>query len=405
MATFIVKYYDTRSGEIDFDEIEARSEDEIINEILRYRTNLVLLDIRPKGKFQGLSLRFQKVGLRELEDFCFHVGKSLEIGIDIIQAIEDFTEHASSAKMRYLLKKIVQDLENGTSFSNAIKKYRDFPRNLVAMTEVSEMTGMLGPTLIEYANYLRWLLKLRASIKKALTYPIIVVLVMSVTISVMLFWVLPKILTVFNSLKLPSMPLPTQILIYVTNHKIIFVYFFAILLGTLFAIKILVLWREEFRYLYDKYILRLPIFGRLIFLSRITENLKTIRDMYRTGSSLVKGLELIYKELEPNSYIRERFEEIYRSINNGYSLSEAFEQSGLFSKLVLRTVLIGESTGKLDESLQRAIEVYEEEIRNTLERLTTMIEPALQVILGAILGLVAAGVLMPIYEIITNLGA
>ncbi|MRJ02952.1 MAG: type II secretion system F family protein [Epsilonproteobacteria bacterium] len=404
MGIFVVKYYDTRNGVIDFDEIEAESEEEIITEILRYKKNLVLLDIRQRGKLRGLFLTFQRINLKELEDFCFHVGKSIEIGIDIVQAIDDFAEHASSQKMRYLLKKIVQDLENGTSFSNSIKKYRDFPRNLVAMTEVSEMTGTLSQTLIEYADYIRWLLKLRASIKKALTYPIIVVIVMSITISVMLFWVLPKILEVFNSLKLPEMPLPTKILIYVTNHKIIFVYFILTIIATLFTIKILVWWREDFRYLRDKYILNLPIFGRLIFLNHLVENLKTIRDMYRTGSSLVKGIELICKELEQNLYIRERFDEIYRSINNGYSLSEAFQRSGIFSKLILRTITIGESTGKLDESLQRAIEVYEEEIRNTLERLTTMIEPALQVILGGILGLVAAGVLMPIYEIITNLG-
>ncbi|NPA64820.1 MAG: type II secretion system F family protein, partial [Epsilonproteobacteria bacterium] len=368
MPKYVVKYYDTRAGTIDVDEIEARSEEEIIGELLQYRPNLILLDIRPKSRVQEYFLKVQKINIKELEDFCYHVGNSINIGIDILQSIRDFIEQTSSSKLQYVLKKIVHDLENGTSFSQALKKHKDFPPNLVAMCEISEVTGMLGPTLIDYSKYLRWLIKLRASVKKALTYPFIVLFVTSITIAVMLFWVLPKIIQVFKSLQLEELPLPTEILIWVTNNKIYFLYFFLFLFGAFTLIKILTTINEEFRYLYDKWILKLPVFGRLIFLHHIAEDLKAIRDLYKTGSTLVESIKLIYNELEKNLYIKKTFEQIYRSINNGYSLYEAFEQSGLFSKMVLRTILIGENTGKLDESLQRTIDFYEEEVKNTLEQ-------------------------------------
>ena len=398
-----IEYFIPATREIKQEEIEAQSEEEILQEILRFRKEIVLIKIKKKSILESIFQRSAKFSLQELSDFSYFLGKSLEIGLDILVALEDYKEEVKSKKIRAILDSIITDITNGKSLSESFAKHSLFPPVMISMLRVGEETGNIHETLLNYAKYVDWLIALRRSIKKALTYPMVVIFFMSITFTVMIVFVLPKIVKALNAMQLKEIPLPTQILIWLSQNGIVVVYVIIAITLLIFALIVAKRLNPTIRYYYDKYLLRLPIFGNLIFLRHISEDFKTIRDMYKAGSSMVESLILVTNTVETNSYLQGTFRKIVQNIERGTDLSQALEDAGIFPRMVLRTIKIGEVSGNIDEALSRIIEIYESDIKLSVERMTILIEPILQAVIGIFLALIAAGIMMPVYNIITTM--
>jgi len=399
-----IEYFIPAENKFKVEEIEANSAEEIIQEILRYRKDIVLLNI--SKQILSLSSLFSpraKLSLEELGEFSYFLGKSLEIGINITAALEDYKHEIKSKKMQEVFDSIIADIMNGYTLTQSLQKHPLFPPIMIAMMKTGEETGNIHTALLNYSKYVKWLIQIRSSIKKALTYPLIVSITITIALSVILIYVLPKIIAAFKEMHMKEFPLPTKILMWLAENTHILLYALSGIIFcfvTLFLIKKL---HKQANFLIDQYTLRIPIFGKLIFLRHISEDFKTLRDMYISGNSLTDSLRLIATYLENNLFLRKKFQTILTDIERGTSLSEAFKTSALFSPLILRTIAIGEVSGNLNESLDRIIEMYEASIQESIEQMTAMIEPALQIVLGGILGLLAAGMLAPVYEMITNM--
>lgn len=398
-----IEYFVPATRQIKSEEIEAQSEEEILQEILRFRKEIVLLKIRKKSVIESIFSRSPKFSLRELSDFSYFLGKSLEIGLDILVALEDYKEEVKSKKIRSILDSIITDITNGKSLSESFAKHTLFPPVMISMLRVGEETGNIHETLLNYAQYVDWLISLRRSIKKALTYPTVVIFFMSITFTVMIVFVLPKIVKALEAMQLKEIPLPTKILIWLSQNGIVIVYGIIAIALTIFAFMVAKRLSPTVRYYYDKYLLRMPIFGNLIFLRHISEDFKTIRDMYNAGSSMVESLILVTNTVETNTYLQTIFRSIVQNIERGTDLSQALEDAGIFPRMVLRTIKIGEVSGNIDEALSRIIEIYESDIKLSVERMTVLIEPILQAVIGLFLALIAAGIMMPVYNIITTM--
>jgi len=406
MGVYRVKYFNRLSQTIEERIVNANSEEEIIKDALR-STDIVLIDIQRRSKILTFlrGLFTDRVSLKELADFTYTMGKSLEIGIDLLSTLHDLEETTKSKKLKEAVRKIIADVEGGASISEALEKQKNvFPPTFIALVKIGESSGNLANVLLRYAEYLDWLIKLKTEVKKALAYPSMVAIAVSITMIVLITYVLPQITEVIKDLGIKEYPIPTQILIWISEKSkylpilIILIILSVILLIILRAVS------ERVRYFTDELILKIPIIGEIVFKKHIVEDLRAMADIHASGGSLLYALELIENDLETNLYLKEVFGKIRESVERGSSLTEAFKNTGAFPPIVVRTIKIGEETGALDDAIMRTVEYYENELRKTLETLTTFIEPALQIILGIMLGLIAAGILFPVYEIVTKLG-
>jgi type IV pilus assembly protein PilC len=404
MKPFKVRYYSKVHGIIEEVEVLAESEAEILRNTLA-NPDIIVLDIKPKWEFLASLFEFGKVPLKELADFCYTVGKSLEIGVDVISTLQDLVSVSKSAKMRNALRRIVYDLQGGASLSEAVSRQKKvFPPDLVALIKVGETSGNLPSILLRYSEHLDWLLKMRAEIKKAMAYPIMASSAIVLIIIVLTTFVLPRIVQAIKLLGLKQLPLPTKVIIFMSKHGILIVHLIALIAISITISAILRRIIPKFRYYYDKFILKVPVIGDFILQKHLIEDLRSLADIYSSGGSLLLALDLIRRDLETNEFLKEVFSDIKDRVERGTSLSLAFRESGVFPPLVVRTIQIGEETGTLDESTSRTVELYETNIRKAVEALSTFIEPVLQLLLGIFLGTVAAGILMPVYNIITQLG-
>ena len=400
-----VHYYSKTEAINRTEQIVAESKQQIIREILLYRQNIILIDIKEKSELLLKLLTYKKLSLKELSDFCFAIGKSLQIGLDILTTLEDLAESVESKSFKITLTKMIADLKNGESLYESMKKYSIFPITLLTMIKIGEKTGNLYNSFLNYGSYVEWLLKLRSSIKKAMAYPIVASFSIFISLTVLIVFVLPKIVKAIKMLGLKHTPLPTRIISYLSEHGSSVFILIGIIMVCFIIIKLLRAINERIRYFTDYLLLKIPKIGDMILEKHLAEDLKIINDIYKAGGAIIEALELIYKEMENNLYIKEKFKEIHESVLNGSSLQEAFSRIYFFPKLVIRTIKIGEETGNINESLERVIELYETNVKNSIENLTLIIEPAMQVVLGGMLALIAAGVLMPVYEIVSQLGA
>jgi len=402
---FEISYFSKTDGMNKKEQIVAESKQEIIKEILLYRPNIVLIDVKEKSELFLKLLSFNNVTKKELSDFCFAVGKSLQIGLDILTTLEDLAESMENERFRLVIIKMIADLKNGDSLYESMKKYDIFPKSLLTMVKIGEKTGNLNMSFLNYGEYLEWLLKLRRAIKKALAYPIIASFAIFIALSVLVFFVLPKIVKAIKMLNIKGeLPLPTKIIIFMTEHKSSIFIFVGALVAIYFLIKVIRILSDRGKYYTDYWLLKVPKIGEMVLEKHLAEDLKILHDVYQSGGSIVEALELIHQEMETNLYIKEQFRVVHESVMNGASLQEAFSKIEFFPRIVIRVIKIGEETGNINEALKRVIDLYETNVKTSIENLTLVIEPALQVVLGGILALIAAGVLMPVYQIVTQLG-
>ena len=403
--TFEIRYYSKNDASVKTELVIANSKQELLKEVLLYRQNVILIDIKEKSQFLLKLFTYRKISLKELSDFCFAIGKSLQIGLDIISTLEDLSETVENKSFKTVLLRIADDLKNGKSLYESMSSYGIFPVTMLTMIKIGEKTGDLYNSFLNYGDYVEWLIKLRGSIKKAMAYPIVAGFSISIALMVLVVFVLPKIVKAIKMLGLKSIPLPTQIISYISEHGSSVFIMIGVIIGFLFILKIMRNFSEKITYWTDFLILKIPKIGDLILQKHLAEDLKAINDIYKAGGAIIEALELVYKEMEKNFFLKEKFKQIYQEVISGSSLYEAFSSVDVFPRLVLRTIRIGEESGDINESLERVIELYETNLKTAIENLTLIIEPAMQVVLGGMLALIAAGVLMPVYQIVSQLGA
>ena len=403
------KYYVkilTSDGEIVEEDIEVESESEILS-IVNQRGGLAL-EYRPDRlvRLRKLlrSLSLKKISRQELADFCYFVGRAIEIGIPILDVLEDLKNSTKNEYFREVISNVLERVRAGESLSKAMNSTKAFPGELVGLVKLGEETDALPKVFLNYAEYLDWRIKIEKEVKRALMYPGFVTLVLIFTIIIMFGFILPQILPVVKTLGLKEYPLPTKILLasgYIVKHfwlQIVFV-----LLVIPISSYILILKSEKIKRYWHKLKLKLPMLGEIFLKSSLSKDIRAIAEVYRSGGTILYAVELITDFVENNLILKDVFQNVKQNLLNGDILSVAMERTGFFEAPIIRMVKLGEDTGALDTVLLRLAEIYEDDMRRKIEAITLIIEPTLQVILGALLGVIALGILLPIYNVLTEI--
>ncbi len=359
--------------------------------------------ITPKDTGMSSLLAFRnRVGFKDLVFFTRQLSSMLTSGLTLMQALSILKNQVQNSAMSEMLEDIITNVQEGQSFSLAIAKYpKVFSPIYISLIRAGETSGLLDKVLLRLADNLEKEQKLRGTIKGALTYPIIVVVLMIVVISVLMVFVIPQLTVLYTSLNFP-LPLSTRIIIgmsYVVSH-----YWYLLLLGVGGGYFYFNKWHhtETGKLIIDVWTLKIPLFGKLITQATMADFTRTFGLLVGTGTLVVESLNRS-AEILSNVVYKKAVQSVTKKVEKGISIGDSLSSSLVFPPLVVETVRIGEQTGKLDESLTKISEYYEREVEQSVKVLTTALEPAVIIVLAICVGFLVISIITPIYGLITSI--
>lgn len=378
---------------------------EAINLIdLELRLQRMGLDLIVGGPARRRASMFKgAIGRPELINFCFHLEQLTAAGVPILESLTDLRDSVENPRFREVISGLIESIQGGQNLSSSMADYTDvFPAVFASLIRAGEETGRMSEVLKSLAEALKWEDELIAQTKKLMMYPVFVgSIVFAVTMFLMIYLV-PQMLGFIKSTGQP-IPIQTRILIQVSNFLID--YWWAVIATPVIAfigVSVAIKRSPTFRYRFDDFKLRLPLLGpiqRKIILSRFAS---IFAMMYSAGITILDCIKTS-EEIAGNMVIKEGLERAGQQIAEGKNVSTAFQDVGLFPPLVIRMLRVGESSGKLDNALLNVSYFYNRDVKDAIGKVEVMIEPAMTVILGAILGWVMLSVLGPIYDSISKI--
>ena len=399
MPLFTYKAIDPRGKSV-IGRVEAVNLFDLEQRLVRMDLDLVSgAPSRSKTRFLGGG----GIARQDLINFCFHLEQLASAGVPVTEGLTDLRESVENARFKEVVAGLVESIEGGRSLSQALAEFPEvFGKVFVSLVRSGEQTGKLADVLKSLTETLKWEDELAAQTKKLMIYPAFVGgIVLLVTFFLMVYLV-PQMTGFIRNMG-QDVPLQTRILITVSG---IFVnYWWAIVAAPFLAwaaVKLAVRRNPGLQYALDYYKLSLPLVGpilRKIILSRFAGSFAM---MYSSGITVLDAIRSC-EEIVSNRPLEQALKTAGQQIAEGKNLTAAFEDLDLFPPLVIRMMRIGENTGALDTALLNVSYFYNREVKEAIGKVQAMIEPALTLVLGAILGWVMLSVLGPVYDAISKM--
>lgn len=342
----------------------------------------------------------KKAKLKSLAVFARQFALLIRTGISLPEALQIVSAQTDDKVLKNALEEVYDDLERGVSLSKAMEKHPlAFPKLLVAIVNVGESGGFLDRSMEAMADAYKTDLELRQKIKSAMTYPVIVVIVVVLVLIAMLVFVVPQFQEMFTSMG-AELPLPTQILVSLSNNMAIIL---PIAGGILFVLFLLYARFKDELWLksrVDMFKLKAPVFGTLnlkISISRFTRNLSMMLD---AGVPMTEAFRLV-SDTANNWVISNSIEMVIRDIELGKSFAESVEHLEVFPMMVKRLIAVGERSGSMSAMLDQAADFYDDEVRETSDALSSSIEPLMILVLGGVVGGMLIALYLPMFSMMS----
>jgi type II secretory pathway component PulF len=374
------------------------------------RTGLWLLDAKlqsviskPSGQQESKSWFAPSIKRRDLIDFCTLMSFQSKVGLPLMQALEVASSDCDNETLKNVLSGLQRHIESGLLFYEALEKYPQvFTAHFVSVIRAGETSSKLPEAFDDLGKYLEWVEQILAEVKQATMYPTIVLtVVMSFVIGLFIF-VIPKFAELLASTN-AKLPLLTQIIFGISDFMK-GTWWFWLLALPLAVITVMVAKRHSKRaaILYDKAKLRMPIFGELnwmLAISRFTHNLAIL---YRAGIPVTTAMGLC-QGLIGSVIVEDAVKAVGEAIKSGSTISEAMRKHPIFPPLLLRMVVMGETTGNLDHALDNVSDFYGQIIPRRIKKVLTVLEPAMTIFMIFMVGLVALSIYLPILSLMSNI--
>ncbi|MGE0875447.1 MAG: type II secretion system F family protein [Burkholderiales bacterium] len=339
----------------------------------------------------------------DLINFCFHLEQLASAGVPVVEGLVDLRDSVENVRFREVVAGVLESIEGGRGLSQALGEYPEvFSKVFVSLVRSGEQTGRLPEVLKSLTETLKWEDELAAQTKKLLLYPAFVGGMVMLVVFFLMIYLVPQMTGFIRNMG-QDVPLQTRILIVVSAF---FVDWWWALIAAPFAawfgLKAAIRSSPGFAYAFDSWKLRAWLIGpilRKIILSRFAQSFAM---MYGSGITVLDAIRAS-EEIVGNRPLENALKNVGQQIAEGKNMTQAFQDIGLFPPLVIRMLRIGENTGALDRSLLNIAYFYNREVREAIGRLQAMIEPAMTVVLGAILGWVMLSVLGPVYDSISKM--
>lgn len=345
-----------------------------------------------------------KVERAQLMALMEYLAGSVQVGMPILTTLTDVEARLDSKRLRRIVAEMRHALsEEGKSLSEAMAQHpQAFPELYVVTIEAGETSGRLDFVLAQLVEYLDWQQSITGQVRQATMYPIILLTAVAGLILLLVMFVFPRILPVLLS-RTTVLPLPTRVVMTVSQMlRTHYVLVFGAAAGIVPAYRVARRTERGGRFV-DLVALRMPVFGELMRQVNMARLVTYLGLFYRSGVNLIFSLELV-ERLMPNRLMAEAIAQVRIDIEGGNTMARAFARSPLFSPVVVRSVALGETTGRLDESLARAATYYAREVPAAVRRLITALQPALILLMGSVVLMVALAMILPILSIYSQIG-
>jgi type IV pilus assembly protein PilC len=344
-----------------------------------------------------------RVPRQELINFCFHLEQLAGAGVPVVEGLADLRDGVDNRRFREVISGLLESIEGGKNLSQSMAEFPEvFSKVFVSLVRSGEQTGRLPEVLKSLTESLKWEDELAAQTKKLLMYPLFVgSIVLLVTLFLMIYLV-PQMTGFIRNMG-EEIPLQTRILIVVSNFFVdywwgVIAAPFVIWFGVKFAARA----NPAVAYAIDRYKISMPLIGPILKRIVLSRFASSFAMMYSSGITVLDAIRSC-EEIVGNRPIEYALRGAGQQIAEGKNLTAAFQDAGIFPPLVIRMLRIGENTGGLDTALLNVSYFYNREVREAIGKVQAMIEPALTLVLGAILGWVMLSVLGPVYDTISKM--
>lgn len=381
-------------------QIEAHNEIDL--ELRLERIGLSLITYRASKKntavFSG-----RKVSMQDLMMFCFQLEQLTSAGVPLLEGLTDLRDSTPNLHFQKVIGAIVSDVEGGKILSLALAEHPAvFSNVFISLVQAGEQTGKLPEVFDNLATTYKWQDELVSQTKRLIAYPAFVLVVVLGAITFLMIYLVPQMVSFLHNMG-QELPMQTKILIFISSA---FVNYWWLIFSApvLIAVVAIITIRQSpaARYKFDYLMLNFPITGDILQKIILARFARYFALMYQTGIPILDAIKTC-EGIVDNQVVADALTRVHNQINAGDSMSESFRNAGLFPALVVRMIRVGENTGGLDKSLLKISYFYDRDVNDSIDQMLKLIEPALTVILGAILAFIMFSVLGPVYDSFSKL--
>ncbi len=349
-------------------------------------------------KFQLSSFIPHRVGIRDLLIFTQEFSTLLSSGLPIDRSLNILGSLTENRRLRETVKDVLQKVEGGSSLAEALGFHSwVFPKLYVNMVRAGEAGGFLETIFSRLTRYLQSAKEVRETLVSVMIYPLILTFVSGVSIVILVTFVVPRFARIFSDMG-QAIPIPTQIVLAI-SHFIRDYWWIGLsfIFLVYFGLKVYIR-QEERRFRWDQFKLRWIIIGDLIKKVEVARFSRTLGTLLQSGVSILSALNLV-REISQNRAVSRAIGAIHDRLREGKGISKSLVETGVFPPLAVHMIGVGEETGRLDEMLVRVAETYEENVQNALKRFVSLLEPAVILIMGGLVGFIVISMLLAIFSI------
>jgi type IV pilus assembly protein PilC len=386
-------------GVIESGEITAATKEDVLVQLRKRNITPTIVTEKAK-KVRGLSFG-GGVKDKDIVVFTRQFATMIDAGLPLVQALDILSTQVENKVLSNTLAQVKVDVESGATYADALKKHpRVFSELYVNMVAAGEAGGILDTILNRLASYIEKAMKLKKKVKGAMVYPAVVTSIAVLVIAVIMIFVVPTFSKMFATLG-GTLPLPTQIIISMSNFiaGIGGLIVFGLIVASVVFIS-QVRRTEKGKYVIDRLLLKLPIFGPLLNKVAVAKFTRTLGTLVSSGVPILDGLEITAKT-SGNKVIEYAIMDVRKGVVGGKTLAEPITKLKVFPPMVTHMIAVGESTGALDAMLAKIADFYDDEVDATVSNLTAMMEPMLMVFLGGSVGFIVVAMYLPIFKLIT----
>ncbi|AII14755.1 transformation system, type II secretion system membrane protein CtsF [Campylobacter iguaniorum] len=379
-------------------EIASKNNQGIIIKITQTKNIPLDMQIAELKEQFGKSMRFSKIKIPGLVASIRQLSVMTNAGISIHDSIKEVAKSTTDKKLKMIFEGANNDLNAGMSLTESLMAYeKDLGNIVIAMVRLGEEAGNLAEALKKLADILQEVWNNQVKFKKAIRYPITVVVAIALAFIVLMVFVVPKFRDIFEQLN-ATLPLPTRILLGIESG--INNYGEYLLIGFIafvFLIKKIYQKNDTFKSIVDRYVLKIYLIGGIIFYSTMSRFSLVFAELIKAGIPIAEALDTACMTIQ-NSYMKNKMLSVKQNVQRGNSLNDSFKDTGLYESMLIQMISAGEKSGSLDSMLEKVTDYYKEKFDNIIDNIASYIEPILLVFIAAMVILLGLGIFMPMWD-------
>lgn len=382
--------------------VEAQSEREVV-EYLRGMGCVPISISEDKSLMTGsLGKMFNRVSSDDIINFTRQFAIMLNAGLTITSSLDILHQQTSKASLQDLYTNILSSIKSGDSFSKAISQQHHFSHLYVALIKAGEASGKLNDVMAKMADDLEKQRAFMSKVRGTMVYPIIIIIGVIGVIVIMLLFVVPQLSGLYTEM---GVELPMSTVILIKSSDLLMKFWPILLVACIGGFVLLkrLFSLEKNKFLLDKAIITTPKVGDIIVKATLVSATRTLSLLIQSGVLMLESLSIV-TNTTGNLVFQQSFRNIYRSVQNGITLSDAFAREQIFPPILIQMIAVGERTGKLDDVVRKISDYFEMQTDSAIKTATTLIEPLTLVLLGVVVFIIVMSVLTPIYTLTSSIG-